>query len=286
MDEDVKSVLVVDDEPDVVTYLCTLLQEHGVISHSAGDAASGIASARELHPDLICLDILMPDKSGILLYEELKADPLLRGIPVVIVTGFRMKDRPMVEFMALLEQKGLPPPEGYLEKPMNRDVFLRLIQDILVGGQSSAPENRTDKGGRTMEGKKIMVIDDEADVVTFLTTLLEENGYCTCSACDGVEGLDKIRVERPDLICLDLLMPEKTGILLYREIRKDDQLREIPVIMITGFAAPEFPLIDFKRFITKRSIPPPEFFMEKPIDRQALLNAIRETLGTRSKGAP
>ena len=137
-----------------------------------------------------------------------------------------------------------------------------------------------------MEAKKIMVIDDEADVVTFLTMLLEENGYCTCSACDGVEGLEKIRKERPDLICLDLLMPEKTGIILYREIRKDEELKEIPVIMITGFAAPEFPLIDFKRFITKRSIPPPEVFMEKPIDRQALLNAIRETLAARSRGAP
>jgi two-component system, OmpR family, phosphate regulon response regulator PhoB len=132
-----------------------------------------------------------------------------------------------------------------------------------------------------METKKIMVIDDEPDVVTFLTTLLEENGYETRSACNGVEGLEKIRRERPDLICLDLLMPEKTGIILYREIRKDDDLKDIPVIMITGFAAPEFPLIDFKRFITKRSIPPPEVFMEKPIDRQALLNAIQETLTAR-----
>jgi CheY-like chemotaxis protein len=137
-----------------------------------------------------------------------------------------------------------------------------------------------------MKTKKIMVIDDEPDVVTFLTTLLEESGYDTASAGDGVAGLEKIREDPPDLICLDLLMPEKTGIILYREIRKDDRLKDIPVIMITGFAAPEFPLIDFKRFITKRSIPPPEVFMEKPIDRQALLNAIRETLAARINDAP
>jgi len=129
-----------------------------------------------------------------------------------------------------------------------------------------------------------MVIDDEEDVVTFLTTLLEENGYETCWAMDGVEGLEKIKRERPDLICLDLLMPEKTGILLYREIRKDPELKDIPVIMITGFAAPEYPLIDFKRFISTKSIPPPEGFMEKPIDQKALLAAIKETLDAKTSG--
>ncbi len=129
-----------------------------------------------------------------------------------------------------------------------------------------------------------MVIDDEEDVVTFLTTLLEENGYETCWAMDGVEGLEKIKRERPDLICLDLLMPEKTGILLYREIRKDPELKDIPVIMITGFAAPEYPLIDFKRFISTKSIPPPEGFMEKPIDQKALLAAIKETLDVKTSG--
>jgi CheY-like chemotaxis protein len=133
-----------------------------------------------------------------------------------------------------------------------------------------------------MGKKRIMVIDDEPDVVTFLTTLLEENGYETCSAQDGTEGLDKLQKERPDLICLDLLMPEKTGIKLYREIRKDPEFKDIPVIMITGFAAPEFPLIDFKRFISQRSIPPPEGYMEKPIDRSALLKAIQETLEGRN----
>jgi CheY-like chemotaxis protein len=133
----------------------------------------------------------------------------------------------------------------------------------------------------TMDRKKILVIDDESDVVTYITTLLEENGYMTCSAMDGVEGMEKVKTENPDLICLDLLMPEKTGIKLYREIRKDAQFKNIPVIMITGFAAPEYPLIDFKRFISQRSIPPPEGYMEKPVDRQALLKAVQETLSSR-----
>ena len=72
-------------------------------------------------------------------------------------------------------------------------------------------------------GKKIMVVDDEPDIITYLTTLLEENGYETESAKDGVDGLKKIRESRPDLVCLDILMPEKSGIGLYRELKKDER---------------------------------------------------------------
>jgi len=128
-------------------------------------------------------------------------------------------------------------------------------------------------------GKKIMVIDDEPDVITYLTTLLEENGYQTDSAKDGVEGLKKIKEKRPDLVCLDILMPEKSGIGLYRELRKDEGLKGIPVVIVTGFRGDEHPLMDFKEFLYKRSAPGPEGYLEKPIDRQEFLEIIEKSLG-------
>ena len=128
-------------------------------------------------------------------------------------------------------------------------------------------------------GKKIMVIDDEPDVITYLTTLLEENGYQTDSARDGVEGLKKIKENRPDLVCLDILMPEKSGIGLYRELRKDEGLKGIPVVIVTGFRGDEHPLMDFKEFLYKRSVPGPEGYLEKPIDRQKFLEIIEKNLG-------
>ena len=72
-----------------------------------------------------------------------------------------------------------------------------------------------------MPGRKILVIDDEPDIVSFLTTLLQDHGYETCSAKDGEEGWKKVCGEHPDLICLDLLMPQKSGVKLYGQIRKD-----------------------------------------------------------------
>ena len=127
-------------------------------------------------------------------------------------------------------------------------------------------------------GKKIMVIDDEPDIITYLTTLLEENGYETDSAKDGIEGLEKIKEFKPDLVCLDILMPEKSGIGLYRELRKDDELKGIPVVIVTGFKGDDNPLLTFKEFLYKRSVPGPEGYIEKPINQQEFLDTIKEKI--------
>jgi CheY-like chemotaxis protein len=125
---------------------------------------------------------------------------------------------------------------------------------------------------------KILIIDDEPDVLTFIGTLLRKNGYDVVEAEDGVEGMKKLIEENPDLVCLDLLMPEKTGIKMYREMRKDDGLKNIPVIMVTGFMTPKIGYMDFKKFIHERAIPPPEGYIEKPIDKEKFLQAVKEAL--------
>ncbi|MBM3302596.1 MAG: response regulator [Deltaproteobacteria bacterium] len=127
--------------------------------------------------------------------------------------------------------------------------------------------------------KKILVIDDEPDMVTFLSTLLEDNDYEVITAVDGEEGLKKCREEKPDLVSLDLLMPNKTGIKMYREMRKDDEIKDIAVIMVTGFGKDDVPSMDFKKWIHERAIKPPEAYIEKPVDKDVLLEAIRKAIG-------
>jgi DNA-binding response OmpR family regulator len=142
-----------------------------------------------------------------------------------------------------------------------------------------------------MPGKKILVIDDSPDIVSFLTTLLQDHGYETCSAKDADEGWEKARTDHPDLICLDILMPQKSGAKLYGQMRKDPTLQRIPVIMITGFGPPEYPGIEFKKFIHHRSaVPPPDGYLEKPINPNELLETIaaifenRKFKGTQGEG--
>ena len=85
--------------------------------------------------------------------------------------------------------------------------------------------------------KRILVIDDEPDERLYISTLLEDNGYVTETAEDGNEGLEKAETVSPDLITLDITMPEKSGVRFYREIRKNPQLCKIPIVVITGVTA-------------------------------------------------
>lgn len=126
--------------------------------------------------------------------------------------------------------------------------------------------------------RTILVIEDEPDVRTYLVTLFQENGYEVLTASDGKEGEAVLAQSKPDLICLDILMPEKSGIALYRELRKNPELKAIPVVMVTGFKAEEFPGVDFKKFVYERSVPGPEGYVEKPIDRELLLRTVKEIL--------
>lgn len=127
--------------------------------------------------------------------------------------------------------------------------------------------------------KKILVVDDEPDMVTYLSTLLEDSGYETIAAADGEEALKRCKEDMPDLVSLDLLMPNKTGIKMYREMRKDEEIKNIPVIMVTGFGKDDVPSMDFKKWIRERSIKPPEAYIEKPVNKEVLIEAVRKAIG-------
>ena len=123
--------------------------------------------------------------------------------------------------------------------------------------------------------KTILVVDDDPDTRTFLTTVLKDNGFETVTAKDGVEALDRIKEQRPDLIALDISMPEKSGVAVYRKVKEDDGLKSIPVIIITGVSN------EFEKFIsTRQQVPPPEGYVSKPIDKEQMLSLIKEHIGS------
>ena len=128
-------------------------------------------------------------------------------------------------------------------------------------------------------GKTILVVDDDPDVRSFVVTVLEENQYTPLVACDGVEGLEMILKHKPDLVILDVLMPRGSGIRLYRQLKTDDALKTVPVIMFTGIALRSFlksqkVLEEFKG----EKVPEPDIYLEKPVEPQELVDAIRKKL--------
>ena len=128
-----KTILIVDDEPHVVTYLETLLRDNGHETVSAADGNEGLKVAQARHPDLVCLDINMPKKSGVGFYRSLKEDPELAAMPVVIVTavtGYAGDPESFHQFISTRRQ--IPAPEGFIAKPIVREDFLRIIDQVLA----------------------------------------------------------------------------------------------------------------------------------------------------------
>jgi len=147
--------------------------------------------------------------------------------------------------------------------------------------------------------KRVLVVDDDENTRRFLTVALEENGYEAITAEDGRDGYKKIEESIPDLILLDVMMPKKTGFSLFKQLRRKEEYKDIPVIMLTGvagvleeddaqaegdtFESPFDSLREgLRRGIAKmreEGIIKPEQFIDKPIDPEELIESVKAIIG-------
>lgn len=134
-------------------------------------------------------------------------------------------------------------------------------------------EKRSSDGSeKVLEGRKILVVDDEPDQLTFIATVLEDNGANVLTAQDGDQALELARKEAPQLMTLDLAMPGKNGVEVYMELKNDPQLEQLPVCIITG--RPEMRKLIYDR----KNVMPPEGYISKPVSEKTLLTNIRKIL--------
>lgn len=125
-----------------------------------------------------------------------------------------------------------------------------------------------------MPKKKILIIDDEQDVITYLTAVLDANGYDSFAVSEIKNAMDKVREIRPNLICLDIVMPGETGISFYSKLRQEKSFCSIPVIIISGIVESE--KFDFYSYISDDSIPKPECYIEKPVNVDYFIQKVEE----------
>ncbi|MBW1673247.1 MAG: response regulator [Deltaproteobacteria bacterium] len=128
--------------------------------------------------------------------------------------------------------------------------------------------------------KKVLNVEDDADTRTFVSTVLEENGYIPIMAMDGEEGMKKIKKERPDLIILDILMPRESGIKMYHELKLDPNLKDIPVVMLSGVSKRTF--LRSQAALTEfgdETVPEPQAYLEKPAEPEDLAETLKKILG-------
>ena len=123
--------------------------------------------------------------------------------------------------------------------------------------------------------KKILIIDDEPDIRDYLMAALEDNGYLTSTVFDNESIPEAVLKHQPALIILDIMMPQRSGISVYKELRRTPQIEKIPVALLSG-AISESDLMqtDFIQILNKESIPPPDLMIEKPVHLPTLLTSI------------
>lgn len=147
--------------------------------------------------------------------------------------------------------------------------------------------------------KKVLVVDDDENTVRFLTVALEESGYEPIGAHDGKEGLEKIKSENPDLVILDVMMPKKTGFVLFKQLRRDEKYKDLPIIMLTGVSnvledleakgeeTDEKPYDSLREALRKtirqmrdEGLIKPDMFIDKPIDPELVMSKVKDLIGT------
>jgi two-component system phosphate regulon response regulator PhoB len=129
-------------------------------------------------------------------------------------------------------------------------------------------------------GKTVLAVDDEVEARDFVCTVLEENGYTPISAENGEEALEIVRQKKPDLVILDIMMPQQSGIKIYRELKTAESLRDIPVIIYSGIPRRTFLRAQAALAQTSgESVPEPEAYLEKPVTPKRLEATINKILG-------
>lgn len=124
-----RSAVIIDDEPDVTAYLATLLEDHGWRARTANNADGGLALLAAERPDVVLLDLMMPERGGLNALVAIRKDHSLRGLPVVVVSG--IQDKLTADYHAYLERFKHYRAEAYLDKPVDPAGLLQTLEDVV-----------------------------------------------------------------------------------------------------------------------------------------------------------
>jgi signal transduction histidine kinase/DNA-binding response OmpR family regulator len=205
--EGLRPVLVIDDDPTVHDLMQRFLSKEGVHVVTAASGEEGLRLAHALHPVAITLDVLMPSMDGWAVLAALKADPALADIPVIMLTI--MDDKHMGYTLGATD---------YLTKPIDWNRLAALLRKY----RCAQPPCR------------VLVVEDEADMRDMLCRMLAKAGWVVAEAANGREALARLADDQPQLILLDLLMPEMDGFTFVEILRHQEAWRSIPVVVVTA----------------------------------------------------
>ena len=200
-------VLVIDDDATARELLTEQLRAEGFSVVTASGGLEGLKLAKEVHPSVITLDVIMPDLDGWSVLAALRQDSELSEIPVIMVTILDQQRRGVALGAA-----------GYLTKPIDREQLHRLVERFRAPAQPT----------------RVLLVEDDSFQRERMHAWLESQRWVVQEAANGREALDRLQQSKPDLILLDLMMPEMDGFQVVATLQKEAGWRDIPVIVITA----------------------------------------------------
>lgn len=255
-------VLVVDDHPGTAATLARALSQLGPAIEviSATSARSALDQVRDGAVDLLITDMMMPEMNGLELIDRLKTHPGGHPTFTILITAY--------DVPGLKESARRLKVNEIIIKPFRPERIVEIVRKALEA-MSNPPS--ADQLMPARQPYKILVADDIPDNVSLLARYLQNEGYSFITAPDGCEALNKTRSEMPDLILLDVNMPQKDGLEVLREIRADPTIEHIPVILLT---AARVDPADMRAGLNLGA----DDYVTKPFDRRELLARIRTKL--------
>ncbi len=203
--------LIIEDAPQAAELLRMHIENAGYRVEIARDGVEAVDMAKRLRPSVITLDLMLPIKDGWQVMKELKRHPLCKHIPIIIVS--------------IVDEKTIGFSLGavdYFVKPVNKEDLLQALHRVHLIPNS---ENRH---------PKVLVIDDDRAATDLIQVILENEGYQVMKSFQGKDGLEVAAREHPDLIILDLIMPEVSGFNVAYQLKQIPATRGIPIIVLTS----------------------------------------------------
>ncbi|TAK65016.1 MAG: response regulator [Bacteroidetes bacterium] len=220
-------VLIIEDNPQAGQLVQAYLEEAGYKTEIARNGFEGLEKAKMLKPDVITLDMIMPVKDGWQVLKELKNHPLCAHIPIIIISI--TDDKKLGFSLGAVE---------YFVKPVSKNELLDTIGKI-----SSRPLLRK-------KHPKVLVIDDDKSAAELVSVILESEGFDVMTALNGRRGIQLAMEEKPDLIILDLMMPDITGYTVAFQLKQEPETRNTPIIILTSHEVDEESKEQLQGFIT------------------------------------
>ena len=256
-------VLIIDDDPDFVEAIKVIFDRQSYEVTIAENTARAMEVLCQGNVDLIVLDVMLPDQDGYSFCYELKRNRRYVHIPILVLTALPARgDLP--DYASKIASSHLA--DDFAEKPIDPEDLLKRASKLVMGGGAEFEQKERAK-------TKVLIVDDDPDYVETLKVMLEHNDYQVVVAYDGSQGLREAIEEKPDLIVLDVMLPDRDGYAVCSDLKNDPRCASIPIVIATAvgsrFSHPDYA---FDIAFGHRA----DDYIEKPVNPDELLSRLNK----------